>query len=105
MKFEITINGQVWTVEEKGRDEIKGKLDASGMCFSMCEYEERRITLADDISREQKMNTLRHELVHAFFYAYGFMYFETLDHEQIADFFGIYGGRMCDIVESYFNGD
>lgn len=103
MKFTTMINEQIWTIEEKNRDEIKGRLDASGMCLGMCEYEPRIITLANNLSREQKMNTLRHELVHAFLFAYGFMYFQTFTDEQMADFFGYYGDKMNDIVRSYFD--
>ena len=100
---QTTIKDQVWSIEEKNCDEIKGKLEANGMCFGLCEYPEKRITIAENIGLEQKMMTLYHELVHAFIYAYGFIYFDKFNQEQMADFFGVYGEKISDIVRTYFS--
>lgn len=101
--FETEINGHQWLIEEKSCDEIKGRLESSGMCFGLCEYPERRITIAEDVSTAQKMQTLRHELIHAFIFAYGFIYFEKFNHEQMADFYSLYGEEIERIVRSYFD--
>ena len=94
----VKINNLEYTIEEV--DEI-GKSDDGGTYSGQIDYIDQKILILKRLSKEQKKNTLRHELTHAFLWAYGFAQMESLHYETICDFVGIYSEQIVKIANEY----
>lgn len=93
------INNLDYTIEEV--DEINKDND-NNQYLGLIDYVKQKILIVKNLSKEQKKNTLKHELTHAFIWAYGFANLETFNVETICDFVGIYGEQIVSIANEYF---
>ena len=82
-------------------DEID-KTDDGRYIIGYTNYVKQEILLLKNLSFEQKINTLRHELTHAFLWAYGLSAMcEELPLEIVCDFVGIYSKDIVEIADKY----
>ena len=82
-------------------DEID-KTDDGRYIIGYTNYVKQEILLMKSLSKEQKVVTLRHELTHAFLWAYGLSAMgEELPLEVVCDFVGIYSGEIVEITNKY----
>lgn len=102
--MDVSINGLDFSIEEV-RDVGLSEFGRSPehQCFGLCNYMEQTISLDIGLTDAVKRRTLRHELVHAFMYAYGFSQIDTFTEEVICEFFGVYGGEIERIISLYFS--
>lgn len=114
MKF--TINGREWTIkeveqeafwEDDGDKELIGKKEwYTTYHFGRCIFKNQEIWLWKDISKEQKKNTLYHELMHC--YKGSYFGFYDLDNQN-EDFWCDVSANSHDIIhkiaEDYFEGE
>lgn len=94
----VKINNLEYAIEEV--DEIEKSNDGSRF-IGTTDYVNQKILILKGLGNEQKKNTLRHELTHAFLWAYGFAQMESLHYETICDFVGIYGEQIVKIADEY----
>lgn len=77
-------------------------IDNSKQLIGATNYINQKILLYKKLSKEQKLITLRHELTHAFLWAYGIgSVCEELPLEVVCDFVGIYGEEIVRIANKY----
>lgn len=98
-EYKIKINSLNFKIIEV--DEIE-KTDDGRQTIGYTDYINQKILLLRTLSFEQKINTLRHELTHAFLWAYGLgAMYEELPLEIVCDFVGIYSGEIVEIANKY----
>lgn len=94
MKF--TINNHKWKIEIKPMEELlveyhKRKPDAYSV-FGLTFYQEHKIWIAEELCKDEKTRTLKHELTHCYIWEMGFYNVEFNYEEVICDFVAsIYG--------------
>lgn len=96
--FKVEINGLTYTIKEV--DTIEE--NESKKTIGLTKYIEQEILLLKNISNELKQVTLKHELTHAFLWAYGFGATEEMPIEIMCDFVGIYSKNINNICDMYF---
>lgn len=95
----VKINNLNYTLVEV--DEIDKSEDGKHT-IGYTDYINQKILILKSLSEEQKIVTLRHELTHAFLWAYGFgSVCEELPLEVVCDFVGIYGEEIVRIANKY----
>ena len=103
----VNIGKMVITIEELETEALQkkgNKLDDSSEYLGLFDCREQTIYLDSTLLPIQKRRTLRHELVHAFIFSYGFMNrAQGMDEEGICEFIAVYGSDIEDIVREYFN--
>lgn len=101
LKFKL--NKYKWTVGLKPHEWIKGRLASDGLCYGVCEYDTHQIWIREDCDRMQIVRTLRHELVHAVIFSYGFVYQaeEKFNSEAISEFVAMYSEKIERIVHDF----
>ena len=95
----ISINGLQYVIVEV--DNIESKDDTH--VIGCTDYINQKILILKSLSKEQKKITLRHELCHAFLWAYGLGSLDTYSLEIVCDFLGIYSEQIVNISNEYFN--
>lgn len=91
-----TLNYKIIEVDEIDKSE-DGK-----QTIGYTDYINQKILLLKNLSQEQKRITLRHELTHAFLWAYGIgSICEELPLEVVCDFVGIYGQEIVRLANKY----
>lgn len=101
----VNINELLFTIKEASFEDIRkqGERDDEALLFGICDYISMEILIANTLSVEQKRRTLRHELTHAFVFAYGFLYVsEKMKIESVCEFIGAYGGEIERIVQKVY---
>lgn len=74
----MIINNLTWKV--CFNDNLKEDL------FGQTNYETLTIYIRKQLVQHNVCRTLMHEIVHAYCYSYGLMYFESFDREQLCEF-------------------
>ena len=70
--------------------------------IGLTDYKNQKIFLLKSLSNEQKLLTLKHELTHAFLWAYGFgPIVHKLSNETVCDFVAIYSKEINNLAEKY----
>lgn len=98
---ELKINELEWTIEEVDTRSQELVID-NNWCNGVCIYTQQRILLDKSLKNDKKIQTLRHELAHAFIYCYLLNQKESYTEEELCEFMGIYGGMINKITEEYF---
>lgn len=96
--FKIEINELTYTIKEVDFIEENDSKKVIGLT----KYIEQEILLLKNISNELKAVTLKHELTHAFLWAYGFGATQELPIEIVCDFVAIYSKTINNICDMYF---
>ena len=98
-KYNVVINTLIFEVIEV--DDI-GETKEGGVILGHTDYIKQTISLLKSLSNEQKINTLRHELTHAYLWAFGFSsMYEEVSLEVVCDFVGIYSEDIVRIANEY----
>ena len=88
---QIYINTLLWQVREEANDVIKidaeeyGQDDTEFYC-GVCLYPIQTIEINEALCEDQKIRTLKHELVHAWLFSWG-MRRDSYTEEEICEFF------------------
>lgn len=95
------INNQEWKIFEV-RDKHPKLKDNNKFYAGMTHFVTQEIYIAkrDDLETEKEL--LRHELTHAFLYAFGFKIAKDFSEEELAEFIALYGQQICNMSEMYF---
>ena len=92
MNKTFTINNHIWVIEEKRGEELlevykeRTGNNNSYMCNGLTFYKEHKIWIAQDLCKDEKIRTLKHELTHCYIWEMGFYNVEFNYEEVICDF-------------------
>ena len=103
MKFKI--NNRTWTIKETTQDkmkEIMNSTNGDGYYYGITKYTTQEIYLCNELNKEQKRQTLIHELMHCYLGVYASFQFESMDIELICDVVGNSHDIINKIVNKYF---
>ncbi len=108
MPYSFRMNNREWKILEISQDEMKkilkdydGKVENYGQYFGSTFTKNQVIYLDKDMHRDQKRQTLLHELMHCYIYNYLFE-LETLNLENLCDISACSHDIIHEIVENYF---
>lgn len=97
----VTINNLVWTIHEV--ETRSAELIVNGnQCFGVCKHYTQEIILDESLKDDAKMQTLRHELTHAFIRCYMIEYKEHYTEEDVCEFVALYAEHINKIAKEYF---
>lgn len=98
------INGIQYEINEV--EPMHSMLLADGKrCVGTCHYHHQEIYLSNSLKQDTKHSTLCHELGHAFLMETQLdKKSENFSEEELCDFVGMYGKKICDIADKYFKG-
>jgi len=74
----MTINSLEWKVVYS--DNLKEDL------FAQTNYATLTIYVSTQVNKQNTKRSLMHEIVHAYCYSYGLVFFESFDREQLCEF-------------------
>lgn len=98
--MKTTIQGIVWTVEYRDKDNEKLQLDGEP-CFGVTNYEENKIYIRAGMQEEMERRTVVHELVHAYAFsrAVAFAARENEIEERVCEFVAAYQRQIAEDAE------
>jgi uncharacterized protein YjaZ len=96
-KINFKIKDIDWSLEFVDSDDVK--LDKSlGLTLNV-----KRLILVDmNLNKTDLINTVTHELTHAFMWEYGFAQVD-FSHENICDFISVYGRNIIGLSDTIVN--
>lgn len=103
MKFKM--NNREWEIEEIEQERFFPTSDEKeqGNCFGLCDYEQQKIYLWKDLCREQKRQTLMHELLHCYIGSYiSFEDIDSFNEDVMCNISANSHDIIHEIVEEYF---
>jgi hypothetical protein len=71
-------------------------------CAGTCHYHHQEIYLSNAMKQDSKYATLCHELSHAFLVETQLEEKESFSEENLCEFVGMYGKKICAIADEYF---
>ena len=100
MKFEL--NGIEWTIEEIDEERMKAEAELDHI-WGLTVYSKQKVFLLDSLSKELLIQTLKHELTHAWLdsYAHPQNNEYKYHYEQICEIVAKSNDFINDIVEKY----
>lgn len=99
---QIQIKNYTWVIIEV--EEFKDSPE-NEIAFGRCDYVNQVIRINANLSKQQKRQTLLHELTHAFMQAYGLgQVSDTIPVEVMCDFLGTYADDMVKIADEWAKG-
>lgn len=100
--MQININGLNWTIEEV--ETRSAELIVNGnQCFGVCQYLNQRILLDITLKNDKKLQTLKHELTHAFLYCHLINMKESYTEEEVCEFVAMYSQAINEIAQTYID--
>lgn len=108
MKFKM--NNRTWQIKEMSQKEIKQHLKSNdanfnvenGKYYGSTLYDEQLILLDKDLHKEQKRQTLKHELMHCYIGTMFSWQIENWNEELVCDISANAHDIIHEIVERYF---
>lgn len=106
LKFKI--NNDVWQIEEKKKDELKelyetGTQEKTYFVFGVTVKSKHCIYINQDMCKEQKIKTLKHELTHCYIWEYGLYNVMDINEEVICDIVACSNDFINEVIEQYKN--
>lgn len=104
MKFKM--NNREWEIKEISQDMFypTSNPEEQGDCYGLCAYNEQTIYLWKDLHKEQKRQTLMHELMHCYIGSYiSFEDVEAYNEDVLCNISANSHDIIHNIVEEYFN--
>lgn len=84
------LNNHTWMIDivedDKLLKEYQERVPDAYSCFGLTFYKKHLIWISEDLCPEEKMRTLKHELVHAYIWEMGFYNADFNNEEMICDF-------------------
>jgi len=98
------INTLLWQVREEPNDVIKVDSQEYGQddtefYYGICLYPIQTIEINEDLCKDQKIRTLKHEIVHAWLYSWG-MRKEDYTEEELCEIFANNGTNIESLVQA-----
>ena len=104
--MEIEINNNKWEITEHSSkemlEEYKKNHPDSEYCFGLTFYGNHKIWLNKDMCQDEKILTLRHELMHAYIWSIGNCNFSQFDEEDVCNLSAKSSWIINDIINKYF---
>ena len=102
----FSINNDKWTIEEKGKDELKELYEKETQektyfVFRVTIKSKHIIYINKDMCEEQKIKTLKHELTHCYIWEYGLYNVLDINEEVICDIVSCSNDFINQIVSEY----
>lgn len=85
----VNFNGIRWVVREAKLTELKDYTN-----FGFTDYVKHEICLNTKVCPQELESTYRRELAHASMYSHGFYYYESMNREQVAEWYGKCGEEI-----------
>lgn len=102
----ITINNNNWVILEKDAktmlEEYKKDHEDAIFCFGLTFYAKHEIWLNKEMCNDEKIATLRHELMHAYLWSIGCCGYTRFDEEDVCNMSAKSAYLINDIVKKYF---
>ena len=99
------MNERLWEIEEIEQSRFYATEDEKerGDCYGMCVYNEQKIYLWKDLCKEQKRQTLMHELMHCYIGSYiSFEDIENFNEDVMCNISANSHDIIHKITEEYF---
>lgn len=100
--MQITINDSEWEIFE-ANTHSPTLYHLEDRCRGITRFPEQKIYLDRNLKYDTKYSVLCHELSHAFLYETQIQNAETFDEEMLCEFVGIYGKKIVQIADNYFD--
>ena len=103
MNYDFYINNRKWNIEivKSTNKLLCGKENCGVTHFS-----KSKIVINKEMEKTTILDTISHELCHAFMFVYGFGQFETFTEENICDMIAVWGiefGEVRAKIAEWFN--
>lgn len=97
MKF--LINGRKWELNycDKYSKELKELTEEQ--VSGITDYYHSKIYILNDLTKDFTIDTIYHELMHAFMFTYGYAQYENYNDENICDMIGAFGKELFTVAE------
>lgn len=104
MEIEITLPlDKKWKVCEVPTDSEKLLWKNAAPAWGMTWYREKSIYIDKELPKDQKIDTIRHELTHAVIFETQFAHNKKYNEEDLCDLMGIYGKIINDLADKVYN--
>ena len=107
MKFQM--NNNEWEIKEITKQYLVDRYNSEHeqkcyYAFGLTDYAQHIIYLNEEMCKEQKKKTLKHELMHCYLWEYGVCDFNEFSEEDLCNFSASSHDIIHKIVEEYFKG-
>lgn len=104
--MEIKINNNTWVITEHSKEEMleeyKKNHENAIYCFGLTFYPTHQIWINKNMCEDEKIVTLRHELMHAYIWSIGCCNYAQFDEEDVCNLSAKSAYLINDIVNNYF---
>ena len=106
MEFEFKINNDTWKILVKNHEEVldelnKDREDKYYYAFGLTKYPTHEIWINKEMSREQQIKTLKHELTHCYIFNYGLYNVPNFNEEMVCDLVSSINDFINEVVKKY----
>lgn len=104
--MEFKINNDTWIIEEIDKDKLKEMYEEemqekTYFVFGVTKKSDHIIYINKDMCKEQKIKTLKHELVHCYIWEYGLYNVIEINEEVICDIVACSNEFINEVVNQY----
>ena len=104
--MEIKINNNTWEITEHSKEEMLEEYQKNhpdGLaCFGLTFYGKHEIWLNKDMCEDERILTLRHELMHAYIWSIGCCNYSQFDEEDVCNLSSKSAYLINEIIDKYF---
>lgn len=98
--IKVLILGTEYKIQTAEQEFLRKLCESDGFVFGLCDYEHKLIYLDNKISKGEYIKTLRHELVHAFFFESGLdLQSDYARQEELVDWIALQLPKMIKVCE------
>jgi len=106
----FTINGHVWTIVEMSAQEMQKTFveymgEPALYVFGLTKYPIQCIFINNELVRDQKIRTLKHELTHCYIWETGLYNAPNYNDEMVCDIVASSNEFINSVVYEYFKGN
>lgn len=104
MNSTFEINSHIWCIYEVDKDlileEYHKRQPNAYACMGLTFYKEHKIWIAEDMCKDEKIRTLKHELTHCYIWENGFYNVDFNNEDLVCDF----TASIYDFIKSVLEG-
>lgn len=101
----VLILGTEYLIKSEKQGFLKKLCESDGFVYGLCDYEHKKIYLDDELTKGEYIKTLRHEIVHAFFFESGLdLQSDYARQEELVDWIALQLPKMkkvCDKLKIF----